>query len=231
MPPELERLGWKERYPSLTYVAPFGLLLLAVYTAAHATWSAAWQAALVSLLLGAAVWICCPEDLECKLVDASGSALLGVAVFLLWIAPEILVPGYRSLAVFHNSFVGHMQSSLSPHSVGSPWVLFWRSLRAVLLAPIIEEMFWRAWLPRWLIATDFRSRRLGSFTPPVFWTVAILFAVEHGPYWDVGLIAGIVYNWWMARTKSIADCIWMHAVTNTCLSVYVIATGAWTYWQ
>jgi hypothetical protein len=58
-----------------------------------------------------------------------------------------------------------------------------------------------------------------------------LFASEHGPYWDVGLIAGILYNLWMIRTRSIADCILAHAVTNAALSLYVIATGQWQYWQ
>jgi hypothetical protein len=35
----------------------------------------------------------------------------------------------------------------------------------------------------------------------------------------------------MIRTRSIADCILAHAVTNATLSFYVIATGQWRYWQ
>ncbi len=54
---------------------------------------------------------------------------------------------------------------------------------------------------------------------PHFGSPAILFASEHGPYWDVGLITGVIYNWWMVRTKSVADCILMHAVTNAALSI------------
>jgi hypothetical protein len=57
-----------------------------------------------------------------------------------------------------------------------------------------------------------------------------LFASEHGSYWEVGLAAGIVYNWWMLRTRSLADCMLAHAVTNGALSAFVIATGAWRYW-
>ncbi|MFL6352575.1 MAG: type II CAAX prenyl endopeptidase Rce1 family protein, partial [Bryobacteraceae bacterium] len=58
----------------------------------------------------------------------------------------------------------------------------------------------------------------------------ILFACEHGPYWDVGLVAGLIYNFWMVRTKSLGDCILMHAITNTALSGHVIATHRWQYW-
>ncbi len=63
-----------------------------------------------------------------------------------------------------------------------------------------------------------------------FWVGSALFASEHGPYWEVGLIAGVAYNWWMCRTKSLADCILTHAVTNGCLSAYVLMTGEWRYW-
>jgi membrane protease YdiL (CAAX protease family) len=58
----------------------------------------------------------------------------------------------------------------------------------------------------------------------------VLFASEHGAYWDVGLAAGVAYNWWMVRTRSLGDLILAHAVTNLCLSVYVIAAGKWEYW-
>ena len=45
-----------------------------------------------------------------------------------------------------------------------------------------------------------------------------------------GLLAGIAYNWWMLRSKSLADCILAHAVTNGLLAGYVLLTGRWEYW-
>ena len=60
---------------------------------------------------------------------------------------------------------------------------------------------------------------------------ALLFAAEHGPFWDVGLLAGIIYNWWMRRTKSLGDLVLVHAVTNLALSLYVIATRSWGFWM
>jgi len=103
-------------------------------------------------------------------------------------------------------------------------------MRAALVVPVIEELFWRAWLMRWLVNSDFRMVRLGTYAPLAFWLSAVLFASEHGSFWDVGLIAGIVYNFWMIRTRSVADCILAHAVTNAALSVYVIAGHHWQYW-
>lgn len=84
---------------------------------------------------------------------------------------------------------------------------------------------------RWLIHNDFHRVPLGTYAPFAFWTTAVLFAAEHGSYWDVGLLTGIIYNFWMIRTKSVANCILMHAVTNAILSGYVIAAAQWQYWQ
>jgi CAAX prenyl protease-like protein len=154
-----------------------------------------------------------------------------VGVFALWIAPDLLIPGYRNFPLFSNAVLGHTHSSLSPAALHSAWILSWRTARAVLIVPIVEELFWRAWLMRWFINTNFRKVPLGAYAPFSFWLTAVLFASEHGPYWDVGLLTGVIYNFWMIRSKSVADCVLMHAVTNGVLSTYIIATGQWQYWQ
>ena len=110
-------------------------------------------------------------------------------------------------------------------------VLSLRIFRAALLVPILEELFWRAWLPRFLDAKDFRTRPLGSFTILSFSATTVLFASEHGPFWEVGLVAGIVYNWWMMRTRSLGDLILAHGITNLLLSVFVLLSERWEFWM
>ena len=106
-----------------------------------------------------------------------------------------------------------------------------RCAGSALLVPILEELFWRGWMMRWLIDnTNFLKVPLGKYVPFAFWMVAILFASEHGPYWEVGLAAGIAYNWWIVRTRNLADCILAHGVTNAALAGYVLVTGQWQYW-
>jgi CAAX prenyl protease-like protein len=111
-----------------------------------------------------------------------------------------------------------------------PFVLV-RIAGASLLVPIVEELFWRGWLMRWLIDPKFQAVPFGAYMPGPFWIVAALFASEHGSYWEVGLAAGIVYNWWAVRTRSLADCILAHAVTNAILSAYVLLFDQWQYWS
>ncbi|MGH9666870.1 MAG: CAAX prenyl protease-related protein, partial [Bryobacteraceae bacterium] len=159
------------------------------------------------------------------------TVLLGVSMFFLWIAPDLLWPHYRESPLFHNAVIGMAQSSLSPDGLRDPVVLAFRTARAVLIVPLVEELFWRAWLMRWLIEPDFQSVPLGAYSAASFWITVVLFASEHGAYWDVGLATGIVYNWWMLRTRSLGDLIWTHAITNACLCAYVIATHRWEYWM
>ena len=78
--------------------------------------------------------------------------------------------------------------------------------------------------------SGFERVPLGTYQAAAFWVVALLFASEHGPYWDVGLAAGIVFNLWMIRTNSLGDVILAHAIATGCLSAYVICAGKWEYW-
>ena len=126
--------------------------------------------------------------------------------------------------------LGAARSSLAAHLKSNAFFMATRVLESAILVPVIEELFWRGWLMRWVIRADFESVPMGQYTALSFWSVAVLFASEHGPYWDVGLITGVIYNWWMLRTRNLWDCILMHAVTNGALAAYVVVGGHWQYW-
>ncbi len=157
------------------------------------------------------------------------SVAIGVAVFLIWIGPDVLF-GYRHHWLFENAVNGASVSSVPAALRRNGLFVLLRFAGCSVVVPILEELFWRGWLMRWLVDKKFQTVALGTYSPFAFWVVAVLFASEHGPYWEVGLIAGITYNWWMIRTKSLADCIVVHAVTNGMLSIYVLAADQWQYW-
>jgi len=158
------------------------------------------------------------------------SALLGVAVFFIWIGPDVLLPGYRHSFLFSNAFVGHPEGVTVPADKTSPIFLIFRILGSVLTIPIIEELFWRGWMMRWIANRHFTRIPVGTYHAEAFWIVACLFASEHGSYWDVGLVTGVIYNWWAVRTRNLTDCVVAHAVTNACLAVYVLGWNQWQYW-
>src|SRR5689334_21845420 len=128
------------------------------------------------------------------------STAVGLAVFAIWIGPDLLWPAYRQHWLFSNSLLGGPNSTLPDALKGDVGFLSIRVFGSVVLVPILEELFWRGWLMRWLINPKFAPVPLGTYTPYAFWVTALLFASEHGSYWDVGLLAGIIYNWWLIRT-------------------------------
>jgi CAAX protease family protein len=160
---------------------------------------------------------------------ALGGIALGIAVFLIWIGPDLLF-GYRHFWLFENFLFGSASSSMPPELRSSLAFRTVRTLGSTVLVPIVEELFWRGWLMRWLIDSRFLMVPLGTYAPWAFWLTALLFASEHGPYWEVGLAAGILYNWWMVRTHNLADCILAHSVTNGLLSAYILVASRWQYW-
>ena len=216
--------------PSLPYVVPFGayLGLMSLHLVAPLP-DVADLALRGGTMLVVLYWFARPV-LDLHVQQWAASVVIGVAVFALWVAPDVLIPGYRHHWLFENPITGKTSSSLSVASQGQVGILMLRTTVAAAIVPIVEELFWRAWLMRWIINPDFQRVPLGTYTRQAFWIVAILFASEHGSYWEVGLAAGVIYNWWMIRTKSLGDLILSHAVTNACLSAYIIAAGKWEYW-
>lgn len=213
------------------WVAPFALFMVLLATLAPLGIPQPWNAMLWIVVLVVVLTAFSRGVIELVPKHLLMSTAIGIGVFMFWIAPDALWPGYRSHWLFSNAVVGVPASGLDAAGRQDAVTLALRAARAVLLVPIVEELFWRGWLPRAVDSfDDFRLRPLGSYTTLSFWATALLFASEHGSYWDVGLLCGIVYNVWMARTRSIADLIWTHAVTNACLSAYVVFANKWEYW-
>jgi uncharacterized protein len=159
------------------------------------------------------------------------SVVIGLGVFVLWILPEEIWPGYRSHWLFQNAITGETVSSIPEAWLSDPVMLAMRITRAALLVPLLEEIFWRGFLPRWVISNNWERVPMGSYNTLAFVGTALLFASEHGPYWDVGLMCGIVYNWYMWKTKSLGDLVLAHAVTNGALSAFVVVTRQYAFWM
>jgi CAAX prenyl protease-like protein len=222
---------WKADHPSLEYVLPFAVFLAFMVLDLILPISPRFLYPLrLALVLGAIAAFSWPV-ISFQVTSFWPSVGVGIAVWLIWICPDVLWPDYRHMVLFENGLTGTARSSI-PDALRSDYLfLLTRVAGSVLVVPVIEELFWRSWIMRWLIDRRFWKIPLGGYTVGTFWTVAILFAVEHGPYWDVGLAAGVIYNWWMIRTRSLGDCILAHAVTNACLSMLVLGTGQWQYWM
>ncbi len=214
----------------MPYVAPFAVFaaFLVVHRAIPVPEGLLYLARFVSVALCLALFS--RRVIPVRPARPWSSIGLGVAVFAVWIGPDLLWPAYRAHWLFSNPVTGTSSSTISAALRVNMAFIAMRSTSSIVLVPLLEELFWRGWMMRWLIHHDFLRVPVGKYGREAFWVVALLFASEHGPYWEVGLLAGVAYNWWAVRTRNLADCILSHAVTNACLSAYVIATGNWQYW-
>ncbi|MFW6357411.1 MAG: CAAX prenyl protease-related protein [bacterium] len=156
-----------------------------------------------------------------KWKDAGLSVAVGVVVFVLWINLD------RPWAVLGEP-AGFDPTLISNGSVQAVLVGF-RLFGAVLVVPVMEELFWRSYLLRYVIAHDFHNVPIGRFTWPSLIVVSILFALAHHLV-VAGFITGILYAVLLYRTKSIAQCILAHGLTNLLLGIYVLQTGSWQLW-
>ena len=148
--------------------------------------------------------------------------LVGVFILIVWIAPENYLPKLDVPKGFNPYGFG-----LSP--IFTKGLIVMRLFGAIIVTPIMEELFWRSFLLRYLINPDFKSVSPGTFTSFSFLAVAILFGVEHHRFL-VGIVAGILYNFLMIRQKYLISCIVAHGITNLGLGIYVLFTRGWSFW-
>src|SRR5690349_380090 len=88
------------------------------------------------LAVGAVLFVCSRRLVSFRAGNWAGSILVGVAVFVLWVLPDVLWSAYRSHGLFDNSLVGSAQSSLSPDLQKDPIFIAFRVFGSVALVPI-----------------------------------------------------------------------------------------------
>ncbi len=151
------------------------------------------------------------------------SLVVGGLVFMLWINMDWSLPlagaGERNL--------------FNPGLIASPiarsFLVGSRLAGAVLVVPLMEELFWRSFLLRYLQGEDFLKVEIGRFTWFSCLATIVLFGLEHHLFY-AGMMAGLFYNLLIYRSKSIAQCTLAHAVTNLALGLYVLFSHNWSFW-
>ena len=146
---------------------------------------------------------------------------IGGAVFLVWM---LLEPSVDS----STTAMAHGIASLSG-GMAALWVGF-RVLGSVLMVPLAEELAFRGYVMRKLVARDFENVPLGHFTWPAFLLSSVLFGVFHGR-WVAGSLAGMGYALALTRHGQLADAVLAHMTTNALIAAYVLSHHAWALWS
>lgn len=148
------------------------------------------------------------------------AALAGILVFAVWISLDGQYPQLdkaASLPFGHESVYKN------------PVFLFFRMTGAVLVVPVMEELFWRSFGQRFLTDFHFLKVPLGHFSWFSFIAVSLAFGFEHHE-WLPGIIAGVAYALVLYRTGNLFSPILSHGITNLLLGIYVMVTEKWVFW-
>jgi len=147
---------------------------------------------------------------------------IGLAVFALWLwlAPR----GAESEAALLQQHV---------EALGPPWRALWlasRVLGATLIVPIAEELAFRGYLLRRLIASDFSEVDKHRLTPVALFGSSLAFGALHPGALFAACLAGAAYALAQAARGRIGDAIIAHALTNGCIAAYVLVADAYWLW-
>ncbi|HLJ92845.1 MAG TPA: CAAX prenyl protease-related protein [Gemmataceae bacterium] len=98
-----------------------------------------------------------------------------------------------------------------------------------ILVPIVEELFWRGFLLRWLTSANWQQQKLDAFGIRSFVVVTLLFALAH-PEWLAALVYCTFLNGLLYWKGDLWNCIVAHGVSNLILGIYILSTGSWELW-
>lgn len=221
--PFFSRAAWARILPFGTYIFFIvlgDLLERAGLTRAELRWLYPVQIGAVAILL-AVFWTGYAELRRpfISLKQAAVAIAVGVLVLVLWInldLPWMVIgsaPGY------------------DPRTAGEiDWLLVTiRIAGAALVVPVMEELFWRSFLMRWVEASDFERVDPARVGLKAFLVPVVLFGFEHN-LWLAGIVAGAAYSLLYMRHRNLWSPVLAHAVTNGLLGIWVVATGSWAFW-
>lgn len=148
------------------------------------------------------------------------SLVVGIAVFVIWIMPWPQWAQTEAAAGF---------SPLRDDGNVDLALALIRLAGAALVVPVMEELFWRSFLLRWIKQQDFLSVDPARVGWLAFVIVVALFGIEHS-LWLAGMVAGAAYNALYMLRRNLWAPIVAHAATNGLLGLWVLNTGNWQYW-
>jgi CAAX prenyl protease-like protein len=155
--------------------------------------------------------------------------IVGVVGIVQWVGMQLWLQN-------HFSFFKPPENVFNPMKTFEGPAMLWpfigvRIVGAVVVVPVMEELFWRDWLWRTILApNDFKLAKVGEWDWKAFLIVSGLFATVHGNWWLTAIVWAVMVGWLLVYTKSLGACILAHATTNLLLAGYVLYTKDWAFW-
>ena len=217
--------------PYFTYlvrIVPFAAFLaLTQLQGRFGETGAYWIYTLKTILGALLVWLVWAHVKEMRWNFSWEAVAAGVAVFLAWVGLDGFYPMFTIFGERANTF-----NPLNSYGDGSALAVAFiaaRILGSSLVVPLLEEVFYRSFIYRLLIKTDFLNVPLNSFNWFAFVFVCAAFGFNHHE-WLPGIFCAAVYQGLVIRKGRLGDAITAHAITNFLLGLWVVFRSEYQFW-
>lgn len=220
--------------PVTARVAPFVVFIVITFAQDWFGAAGRYWLYLAKTLVGAwMLWAVWPVVAEMRWKFSWQAVVVGIGVFAMWVGLDDLLVKLG----LPNSYPKLKLSGAAwnPHEAfGAGSALAWffivvRIAGSSLVVPMLEEVFFRSFLYRYVTRVDFLSVSIGAFVLRSFLITSLLFGFEHRE-WLAGLLCGLAYQGLVCRMNRLGDAIAAHAITNCLLGLWVVWRGAWQFW-
>lgn len=205
--------------PTLAYLAPLLTLSAAIMVTGLLTAEFDWLYPLRALAGGLALWGFRHTYLRLEWAWSWAAVANGALVFVIWIALE------PTSAPASSAFTSELAAA--PAVSGALWLIC-RVLGSVIVVPLAEELAFRGYLIRRLLAVDFEDVPAARRSWPALLVSSVLFGLLHSR-WLAGTIAGLLFGLAVYRRGRLSDAILAHAVANALVAAAALA-GWWSLW-
>jgi CAAX prenyl protease-like protein len=215
-----------EASPEYARVAPFFVFVALTALRGQLGEDSRYWLYLLKTLVGAwLIWEMRPFVEEMRWSVSWEAVVVGLVICVTWIGLDNLYPRLSEAEAVWNP----------DKRFGKGSALAWlfvagRIAGSSIVVPPLEEVFYRSFLYRMLVKTNFRTMPLGQFHGLSFVVTSVLFGLMHPDRWLAGILCGLAYQWLVIRKNRLGDAMTAHAITNFLLGLWVVWKGAWSFW-
>jgi len=224
------------------YMLPMAVFLLLIWVGTLRPWLYPVSYVARSLICAALLALLWKQYTKIRWSHFALAVAVGVLGLIQWVGMEKLLLHAFAAASAHGVPLGWVfvygkppSDSFDPFAYFTTPAVLWsfiaiRWASASLMVPVMEELFWRDFVWRTVLApNDFKMAAVGEWDWKAFLVVAALCASVH-IQWITAFVWALMIGWLLIKTKSLGACIIAHGVTNFLLGAYVLYTKDWYFW-
>ncbi|MBC8128514.1 MAG: CAAX prenyl protease-related protein [Gloeobacteraceae cyanobacterium ES-bin-144] len=172
---------------------------------------------------------------------ALAGIVFGVIGIGFWLLPTVLYDAWgmtgKSEGVYKLLGFAERKEGFDPGIFESPYA-YWTSLilrffRAVVIVALVEEIFWRGFLMRFVCdwEGDYWKQPFGRAHWKSYVIVTGMFMLAHSPVDYAGAFIYGSLTWLLCVwSKNLGACVIMHATANLLMGIYIMNSGKYGLW-